>query len=118
MAIKADFQRINNVILMTILEQGNEINRGCGIFFEDFQNNVCLHSISCPEIKNLENNIKLYVQGSNIKSNNKTSCLECETVSIAKDIMKRCTNTIENYNKICNKEIYPEEINTTLEMCN
>jgi hypothetical protein len=118
MAIKAEFQRVNNVVLMTILEQGDEIQRTCGIVFNDSQNNVCIKSMSHANILSSGDNIVICVRGGTKEKDYYTTCLECENVSIAKYIINRCTKAIENYNKACKEEEdYPDTLDRTPYVC-
>ena len=105
MAIKAEFQRINNVVVMTILEQGDEIDRfnENETFFEDTLNNVTLKSNLMPGLELDEDlGIILFVQGDDRTSDLHSACWECADVTEADAIIGRCGNAIDAYNSYVN----------------
>ena len=46
--LKVEFKQVENVVLMKVLEQGDEIELGCGCFFEYGDIKLC--SVSYPQI--------------------------------------------------------------------
>ena len=112
MAIKAEFQRINNIVIMTVLEQGEEIKRGEGTFYLDKEHYVHLLSKIVPAIERYEDEcIELYLQGIDKEKNCVSTCIQCEDKFKALGIMNRCIATIENYNKsVTNDFITPNTI--------
>lgn len=123
MAIKAEFQRINNVVIMTILEQGDEIERFCDVgecipFYYDETNKIYLYACSCPEMFEHEEEYKyinLFLLGEDTQYDCNSACMQCENALEAQEIMCRCIAAIENYNKQCKEEL-TQEIDRTPEI--
>jgi hypothetical protein len=117
MAIKAEFQRINNVVIMTILEQGTEIERfgDCIPFYCDETNKIYLYASFSPEMYEHEEKygyINLFLLGEDTQYDCNSACMQCESALEAQEIINRCINTIENYNKIAKGEL-PQETDRT-----
>lgn len=91
--LKVKFWRLENVVLMRILEQGEEIRRGGGKFFE--YKNFILTSAGCPVISNL----CLNVRGCHKEDDNKIAICNFETSEEARDYIILATKTIHAYNK-------------------
>jgi hypothetical protein len=89
--LKIKFWRIENVILMKILEQGDEIVRGCGEFFEG---DVVLRSHARPQIYKRE----IYLQGHSMDYDGKCVSLELNSAEEAKSVLKSYVKTIKAYN--------------------
>ena len=90
--LKIKFWRIENVILMKILEQGNEIERGNFDF--EASNGVSLRSRLEPETRNK----RIYLRGKDISKDTQI-VNECfDTLKAAKELLKAYVEAIREYN--------------------
>ena len=119
--LKVEFKQIENVVLMRVLEQGDEIKLGCGCFFE--HNGIKLRSVDCPQIRSSS----LYIKGESddvqdvytSKSFNTpeeaaehivkfTKCIDAYNESVKeKDLLWKPNIDDEYYNVTSNYEYYP-----------
>ena len=92
--LKVEFKQIENVVLMKVLEQGDEIKLGCGCFFE--YNGIKLCSGSHPEIYLSS----LYVKGSSDCAQDIYQSISFNTTKKASEYIVKMTNCIDAYNKL------------------
>ena len=90
--LKVEFKQIENVVLMKVLEQGNEIKLGCGCFFE--HNDVKLCSLSYPQIFSHS----LYVKGKSECSQDVYGSISFDTPEEASECIVKFTECIDFYN--------------------
>ena len=90
--LKVEFKQIENVVLMKVLEQGNEIKLGCGCFFE--HNDVKLCSLSYPQIFSHS----LYVKGKSECSQDVYGSISFDTPEEASEHIAKFTECIDAYN--------------------
>ena len=90
--LKVEFKQIENVVLMKVIEQGNEIKLGCGCFFE--HNNVKLCSLSYPQIFSHS----LYVKGKSECSQDVYGSISFDTPKKASEHTAKFTECIDAYN--------------------
>ena len=91
--LKVEFKQIENVVLMKVLEQGNEIKLGCGCFFE--HNDVKLCSLSYPQIFSHS----LYVKGKSECSQDVYGSISFNTPEEASEHIAKFTECIDAYNE-------------------
>ena len=91
--LKVEFKQIENVVLMKVLEQGNEIKLGCGCFFE--HNDVKLCSLSYPQIFSHS----LYVKGKSECPQDVYGSISFDTPEEAAEYIVKFTECINAYNK-------------------
>lgn len=91
--LKVEFKQIENVVLMKVLEQGNEIKLGCGCFFE--HNNVKLCSLSYPQIFSHS----LYVKGKSECPQDVYGSISFDTPKKASEGIVKFTECIDAYNE-------------------
>ena len=93
--LKVKLWRIENVVVMKILEQGDEIKRGCGTFFE-FKG-FKLRSIHSPGL----NLGVMLVRGSGKNSYYDYGAISCDfkTCAEAKNYIDKATEAIRAYNQ-------------------
>ena len=92
--LKVEFKQIENVVLMKVLEQGDEIKLGCGCFFE--YNGIKLCSGSHPEIYLSS----LYVKGSSDCAQDIYQSISFDTPKKASEYIMKMTNCIDAYNEL------------------
>ena len=92
--LKVEFKQIENVVLMKVLEQGDEIKLGCGCFFE--HNGIKLCSGSHPEIYLSS----LYVKGSSDCAQDIYQSISFGTPKKASEYIVKMTNCIDAYNEL------------------
>lgn len=92
--LKVEFKQIENVVLMKVLEQGDEIKLGCGCFFE--HNGIKLCSGSHPEIYLSS----LYVKGSSDCAQDIYQSISFGTPKKASEYIMKMTNCIDAYNEL------------------
>ena len=92
--LKVEFKQIENVVLMKVLEQGDEIKLGCGCFFE--HNGIKLCSGSHPEIYLSS----LYVKGSSDCAQDIYQSISFGTSKKASEYIMKMTNCIDAYNEL------------------
>lgn len=91
--LKIKFWRIENVVLMKVLEQGEEIERGSGMFF--CKNDFRLISGEFPaEYMN-----EIYVRGNFVIADNAIRTRSCKSCDEAKEYIKVATEAIHAYNQ-------------------
>ena len=90
--LKVEFKQIENVVLMKVLEQGDEIELGCGCFFE--HNDIKLCSVSCPEIYSYS----LYVKGKSEQTQDIYASVSFDTPEKASKYIVKFTECIDAYN--------------------
>lgn len=91
--LKVEFKQIENVVLMKVLEQGNEIKLGCGCFFE--HNDVKLCSLSYPQIFSHS----LYVKGKSECPQDVYGSISFDTPEEASECIMKFTECIDAYNE-------------------
>lgn len=107
--LKVKFWRIENVVLMKVLEQGEEIERGCGEFF--CQNGFSLYSYTGQSL--IENG--LAVRGDYIDYDNHIVIQEFPSIKKAKKCIKSATEAIHAYNQsIAEKPEQTDDIETVI----
>ena len=90
--LKVEFKQIENVVLMKVIEQGNEIKLGCGCFFE--HNGIKLLSVGCPQICSSS----LYVKGESDDVQDVYTSKSFDTPKEASEHIVKFTECIEAYN--------------------
>ena len=90
--LKVEFKQIENVVLMKVLEQGNEIKLGCGCFFE--HNDVKLCSLCYPQIFSHS----LYVKGKSECPQDVYGSISFDTPEEAAEYIAKFTECIDAYN--------------------
>lgn len=100
--LKIKFWRIENVILMKVLEQGDEIKRDGGVFFTDKDTGICISSIIFPAC----NNGEIFVRGRVRKDDNWIAIHRCKDTESAKELLSSYVLTVKCYNEsLTNKEV-------------
>lgn len=105
--LKVKFWRIENVVLMKVLEQGEEIKRGCKEVFESVD--FSIYSQCTPSM--YANGI--YVRGSKMEDDNKVRYYCLSNCAEAKLYIERATEAIHEYNQSLSKD--PEQISDDIE---
>ena len=90
--LKVEFKQIENVVLMKVLEQGDEIELGCGCFFEYGDIKLC--SVSYPQI----HPYSLYVKGKSECSQDVYGSISFDTPKEASECIVKFTECIDAYN--------------------
>lgn len=91
--LKVEFKKVENVVLMKVLEQGEEIELGHGDFFN--HNGIKLSSLNCPSICS----DTLYVKGiANINQDNYIS-FSFSTSEKAEEYIAKFNEVINAYNE-------------------
>ena len=91
--LKVEFKQIENVVLMKVLEQGDEIELGCGRFFE--HNGIKLLSVDCPQICSSS----LYVKGESDDVQDVYTSKSFDTLEKAAEHIVKFTKCIDAYNE-------------------
>ena len=91
--LTVDFKQIENVVLMKVLEQGDEIELGCGRFFE--HNGIKLLSVDCPQICSSS----LYVKGESDDVQDVYTSKSFDTLEKAAEHIVKFTKCIDAYNE-------------------
>ena len=91
--LKVEFKQIENVVLIKVLEQGDEIKLGCGCFFE--HNDVKLCSLSHPQI----HPYSLYVKGKSECPQDVYKSISFNTPEEAAEYIVKFTECIDAYNE-------------------
>lgn len=100
--LKVKFWRIENVVLMKILEQGNEIIREYG--YLGSYGDISLYSRVNPEI----NKDRIYVRGCDTRRDNDVSVATFLTVEEAKTALSKYIHAISEYNRTHAETAKPE----------
>ena len=90
--LKIKFWRIENVILMKILEQGNEIKRGDCRF--NTSNGVEIISYENPALSY----DTIYLRGNSKELDETVSTYDCITNEVAKEQLKAYVEAVKEYN--------------------
>ena len=90
--LKIKFWRIENVVLMKVLEQGDEITRGCGEFFR--HGDIVLRSWLKPAMYEDE----LFVKGNDFAKDEIVTGRYFDTVDEAKQRIKAYVEAVRAYN--------------------
>lgn len=90
--LKVEFKQIENVVLMKVIEQGNEIKLGCGRFFE--YKGIKLCSVDCPQICSSS----LYVKGESDDVQDIYTSKSFDTPKKASEHIAKFTECIDAYN--------------------
>ena len=90
--LKVEFKQIENVVLMKVIEQGNEIKLGCDCFFE--HNGIKLCSVDCPQICSSS----LYVKGESNDVQDVYTSKSFDTPEEAAEYIAKFTECIDAYN--------------------
>lgn len=105
--LKVKFWRIENVVLMKVLEQGAEIKRGCGKFF-------CASGIElCSYKKPLMISNEIFLRGESLENDRDIACQLFKSVDSAKEFTNNATKAIHAYNQSLIKE--SEQISDDIE---
>ena len=91
--LKVEFKQIENVVLMKVLEQGNEIKLNSGCFFEHGDVKLC--SVSHPQIFSYA----LYVKGKSEHTQDTYASVSFDTPEEAAEYIVKFTECINAYNK-------------------
>ena len=91
--LKVEFKQIENVVLMKVLEQGDEIELNSGCFFE--RDGVKLCSVSHPQIFSSS----LYVKGKSERTQDVYKSISFDTPEEASECIMKFTECIDAYNK-------------------
>lgn len=91
--LKVEFKQVENVVLMKVIEQGNEIELGRGCFFE--YNGIRLHSVGRPQICSYS----LFVKGSSECAQDVYVSESFNTPEEASEHIAKFTECIEAYNE-------------------
>ena len=83
--LKVKFWKIENVVLMKVLEQGNEICRGAGIFYKDKETGLTLASSLYVAISR----DVLYVKGEKRQDDNNIVTRNLNTITESNDFYNR-----------------------------
>lgn len=105
--LKVKFWRIENVVLMRVLEQGAEIERGCGKFF--CASGIKLGSYTKPLI--ISN--KILLKGESLENDRDIACQQFKSVDSAKEFINDATKAVHAYNQSLIKE--SEQISDDIE---
>lgn len=90
--LKIKFWRIENFIVMKILKQGDEIERGNFRF--KASNDIVFCSKKDPEICHTD----LYLRGINVSNDNRCSAWSFATSEKAKEMLKTYIEAVKEYN--------------------
>ena len=90
--LKVEFKQIENVVLMKVIEQGNEIELGCGCFFE--HNGIKLYSAFYPDIYSSS----LYVKGKSDDVQDVYTSKSFNTPEEVSEHIAKFTECIDAYN--------------------
>ena len=110
--LKVKFWRIENVVLMKVLEQGDEINKGTGCFYQDKLTKMNIYSREMPALYPTS----IYVKGTNNDYNNLLASINLNSVSDAEKFYNQAIQTIKHYNKNLKKS-RKMPIMEDIEMC-
>lgn len=91
--LKVEFKQIENVVLMKVLEQGDEIELGCGCFFEHGDIKLC--SLCYPQIFSHS----LYVKGKSECPQDIYGSISFDTPEKASEYIAKFTECINAYNE-------------------
>lgn len=91
--LKVEFKQVENVVLMKVLEQGDEIELGCGCFFE--HNGIRLHSVGRPQICSCS----LFVKGNSECAQDVYVSESFNTPEEASEHIAKFTECIDAYNE-------------------
>lgn len=91
--LKVEFKQVENVVLMKVIEQGNEIELGRGCFFE--YNGIRLHSVGRPQI----GLYSLYVKGKSKCAQDVYESISFNTPEEAAEHIVKFTKCIDAYNE-------------------
>ena len=108
--LKIKFWRIENFIVMKILEQGDEIERDNFRF--KASNDIVFCSKKDPEICLTD----LYLRGTNISNDNRCSAWSFTTSEKAKEMLKAYVEAVKEYNNSLPQSTgyYVEDIETVI----
>lgn len=106
--LKIKFWRIENVIVMKILEQGDEIKRGCGEFFK--HEGIGIRSGAYPHL--YSNEISVY--GTDSGCANKYVSISYDNTDRAKEILQKYVDAIKAYNASLGKTESEDDIETVV----
>lgn len=93
--LKIKFWRIENVILMKVLEQGDGIEKNCGIVFEDKDTEICISSLGYPDC----DKSRIFIRGYVDKDNDFIATHRCKDIEEAKELLNRYVLTVKHYNE-------------------
>lgn len=102
--LKIKLARIENVILMKILEMDERLRHidmpiyHCPTIDDSYFSNIEIASFMTPCIKKLDNNIQVYIGGQSKDQDNKLSAYEFETNEMAISFINELTFAIKNIN--------------------
>ena len=92
--LKVKFWRIDNVVLMKVLEQGNEIKRGSFKF--KASNGIEIKSVNEPQI--YYSSDVIFVRGLYTKEDSSVTVCEYDSIKQAKERLKKFQDAIKEYN--------------------
>lgn len=104
--LKVKFWKIENVVLMKVLEQGNEICRGAGVFYKDKETGLTLASNLYVAISR----DVLYVRGEKRQDDNSIVTRNLNTITESNDFYNRAIKTIQNYNRSLSEQSNSEDV--------
>ena len=96
--LKVEFKQIENVVLMKVIEQGNEIKLGRGCFFE--YNGIRLHSVGRPQICSSS----LYIKGESDDVQDVYTSKSFNTPEEASEHIAKFTECIDAYNDLVEEQ--------------
>lgn len=91
--IRVKLWRIENVVLMKVLEMPEEL-RGTNLIFTSLTTSMEIWSVGEPELTLKD----IYINGSNKDEDNKIVCCEYKSGEMALDCYNRIIKTIEEFN--------------------
>lgn len=113
--LKVKFWRIENVVLMKVLEQGDEIERGLIDFFDDKVTNINLSSDNRPRIfLGFDDTRHIYVRGKDDSSDYNVVSIDFDTIADAKEFYHNAIKTIKDYNKYIKSKPISNQIESTI----
>ena len=92
--LEIKFWRIENSIVMKVLEQGEEIERGSFSFRTS--NEITIKSTYYPQIEE----DYLFVRGTNVALDTATSSIDFPSVEVAKKYLKMYIEAVKEYNNL------------------
>ena len=101
--LKIKFWRVENVVLMKVLEQGDEIKRNCGEIYKDPYTEISIWSEDCPRI--YSNAIS--IQGSFKDCDELVVCQQFSSIFNAENFYKKAIQTVQDYNSSCSRKKSP-----------
>lgn len=92
--LKVKFWRVENVVLMKVIEQGDEIKRGSGEIYVDPYTGISIWSDDCPRI--YLNAIS--IRGSFKECDELVVCQQFSSIFDAENFYRKAIQTVQDYN--------------------